>query len=540
MLRIRVQSGDSSAYSVDLESTEEERKFLIGRAGNADVSIDDRYLSRRHATVFFQEGQWWIEDLGSRNGTLLNGRRMTDPQHIHPGDSIRLSDTVLTIENSKTGGTLSESAHSIFRPASELLAPARPAGETGSDDRLRVLNEIHRALALSIERDELLGMILERVFDLLQPSEGAILLLDEKGEHYRAAYKSVAKVDTHFWSETLANEVIHKGMAALVTDVEHDRRFAAAESILSSGVRTLVAAPLTDGEGTFGMIALTSDMRERPFREQDMELLVSLGNVAALRIRNILLTEEALRRRELEHELHLARKIQVRLLPEELPEVEGYEILGRNRPSRGVSGDYYYAAIHNERLVVMIADVSGKGISASLLTASLEALAAAPLEASSDPQAICTELSVRLFARTPAAKYATSLLAILDPSTGQLTYVNAGHNPGILIRRNGIELLETGGLPLGLAPEADYQTGTASLDIGETLALYTDGITEATNAADDDYAEERLHEVLHKNSESGLIQMADAVEEDVLAFVGEEPFADDRTLVLVRRTGSLA
>jgi len=535
MLRMRVKPQAEEAYAVDLPGASSAGEVLVGRSTDADVALDDRYLSRRHARFFLRDGQWWIEDLGSRNGTLLNGRRLNDPQPVHPGDSIRISETQLLIENARTGGTISDAAHSIFRPASELLLSTRgDVSELGSEDRLRILNEVHRALALSIERDELLQMILERVFDLLQPSEGAILLLDESGEHYRAAHRSVAEVDTHFWSETLADEVIHKGMAALVTDVEHDRRFAAAESILSSGVRTLVAAPLTDGEGTFGMIALTSETRG-PFVEADMELLASLGNVAALRIRNIRLTEEAIKRRELERELELAREIQVGLLPDELPQVDGYELLGRNYPSRGVSGDYYYAADYGDRLVLMVADVSGKGISASLLTASLEALAAAPLESSGEPATICTELSLRLYARTPAAKYATSFLAIVDPKSGEIVYVNAGHTFGLLVRgSSGVECLEVGGLPLGLMPTAEYETGRIRIEPGDTLALYTDGITEAVNDTDDEYGE-RLHRVLADHRGKPLPELADAIEEDVGAFVGQCSFNDDRTLVLLRR-----
>jgi serine phosphatase RsbU (regulator of sigma subunit) len=393
-----------------------------------------------------------------------------------------------------------------------------------------------------LELDELLEMILLRAFEQLEPEEGVIILRNKDGGYRRAARRTAAGVDTNYvFSETLITEVAEKGMAALVLDVETDSRFGNAQSILSSGIRSLVAAPFLDAEGSQGMIALNSRYHKRQFDEDDMELLVSLASVAALRIRNVALAEEAAERRRLEEELKLARQIQVALLPSQLPDVEGYELWGGNVPSRGVSGDYFKIEERAEgsELVFVIADVSGKGIAASLLTASLEALAAGPIEVGQDPAEICTKVGRRLYQRTPPAKYATMILGILKRDSGELRYTNGGHNPALVIRANGEhEELKPTGMPVGLMPSAEYTQASVELGPGDLLVLYTDGITEAANPEDDEYGIERLAEVCKTHREASLDDLASAIEQNLDEFAQGVPYADDRTFVLTRRLKS--
>ena len=177
----------------------------------------------------------------------------------------------------------------------------------------------------------------------------------------------------------------------------------------------------------------------RQFAEEDLELLVSLAAVAALHLRNLALAMEAAERRRLEEELALARRIQVALLPDHLPEISGWDLYGGNFPSRGVSGDYYEVVERAEgrECVFMMADVSGKGMAASLLTVSLQALSTGPIEDGLPPEEICTRLSRLLYRRTPPEKYATAFLGVLEPATGRLRYTNAGHNPPLVLRAAG-------------------------------------------------------------------------------------------------------
>ena len=260
--------------------------------------------------------------------------------------------------------------------------------------------------------------------------------------------------------------------------------------------------------------------------------------MAALHLRNHALMTEALERRRLEEELALARRIQMALLPSRVPETPGWELHGGNVPSRGVSGDYYEVVerADGREVVLMIADVSGKGMAASLLTASLQALSSGPIEDGLPPEEICTRLSRLLHRRTPPEKYATAFLGVLEPATGLLRYTNAGHNPPLAVRADGsVEELTPTGVPLGLLPGAQYQARELTLAPADTLVLYTDGIVEAADPNGEEYGIARLKEVCLRHRNGPCQSLAEALEDDLEAFVQGVPFADDRTVVLARR-----
>jgi serine phosphatase RsbU (regulator of sigma subunit) len=382
-------------------------------------------------------------------------------------------------------------------------------------------------------------MILEKAFQHLTPGQGVIYLEDKAGEFYQAASRSRDPSGNDIlFSRSLFREVTEKGMAALVFDVEDDERFADAKSIQFSGVRSLVAAPLLDPDGSLGLIALSTKGSARHFGEDDLELLVSLASVAALKIRNAALAEEAAERRRLESELALARRIQLSLLPDSLPRIPGYQVAASNEPSRGVSGDYYQvlSRLEGREFVFMVADVSGKGIGAALLTASLEALSAAPIEDGQSAHVIQEKLSRLLERRTPPEKYATAIMAVLAPETGVLHYANAGHNPGLVVKSQGsVEELGATGPPLGLVPESRYSPGMVTLGPGDILLFYTDGITEAARRDGEEYELERLKSLCLEHREEDLESLLQFIDDDLKRFVQGEPFGDDRTVVVVRR-----
>lgn len=545
-LRLQVTPAEGAPFEHPLRGD----SLVVGRALDADVMISDPFASRRHSRLFRSGGELFVEDLGSRNGTIVNGQAIQQPTRVRPGDVIKVSNSLIRIaaeapaqarppepEDDFLDGT-------VFRRASELLdrqsAPvASEADLRRYADRLKILNEVHQALGRSLTLEKLLELILDRVFDHLRPDRGAILLKGTDSGYQPAASRSTeGGPESLVFSRSLVREVAEKGMAAIVFDVQADERFAAAQSMLLSGIRSLVAAPLLDPDGTLGLIVLESRAGVRQFSEEDLELLVSLASVAGLHLRNLALAMEAAERRRLQEELALARRIQVALLPDHLPEVPGWELYGGNIPSRGVSGDYYEVLTRcdGRECVLMIADVAGKGMAASLLTVSLQALSAGPVEDGLPPDEICARLSRQLYRRTPPEKYATAFLGILEPVTGRLLYTNAGHNPPLVLRAAGnAEELGSTGVPLGLLPQAPYRAGETTLAPGETLVLYTDGLVEAENPEGDEYGLDRLKEAcLHGRSET-CADLALILGRDLEDFARGVPFADDRTLVLARR-----
>lgn len=525
---------------------------IIGRSSDADLVLTDRFLSRQHARIYRENEVYMIEDLGSRNGTQVNGTTIEGPTRLKVNDVVGLSASVLTVEEPRpsmidSARLSQEMSATVVRRASELvarhssseistIADAQSLREVAA--RLKVFNDVHRALAESIELEGLLELILDRVCDFLQPEDAVIFLRQRDGKLVPVASRG-EQGGGLLYSETLARQVVEEGVAALVLDTQADERFAESESIMSAGVRSLVAAPLMAPDGSSrGMLALGSRLHVRQFAEEDMEMLASLAAIAAMRIRDIELTRESVERKRLQQELDLARRIQVNLLPDTLPELPGYSLHAGNLPSRGVSGDYYEVLTRRDEreLAVVIADVSGKGIAASILTASLEALAAEPIEGDHSPAEICESVGARLYRRTPPEKFATAIIATVDVVDGQLTSANAGHNPGILQHADGEhELLTATGVPLGIVPNGKYKDSTIQMRPGDTLVLYTDGITEAANAEDEEYGLDRLLAICKKNCTLPIEGLAQAIEQDLDAFVHGRPYVDDRTLVFVRR-----
>ena len=522
--------------------------LVVGRSSRADLAIADPRISRLQARLFRNGDHWFVEDLGGRNPTLLNGVALTGPMAVNVDDAIGLSSSRIVVEGIAPDEIPNRTAadSTIFRAASALLAASESRvtepGEAGLKTQtnwLRMLNAFHRALAASPDIERVAELVLDRAFTDLQPEEGAVFLRRPDGTLRQVAARNLSGVSESFaYSRSLTHEVVEKGLAALSLDISADARFAGSHSLVASGIRSLVAAPLLDQEGCTGMIALNSRVPVRRFSEEDLEELVSLAAAAALRIRNLILADEAADRRALEKELSLARHIQVGLLPAQLPSIAGFELHASNEPTRRVSGDLYQVLCRQDgrECVLLLVDVSGKGLSASLLTASLEAWAAGPIEAGAPPEELCQTLSRRLHARTSPERYATGFVAVLDHSTSRLRWTNAGHNPALILRASGeVEDLPATGLPLGLFPASEYTGDERVLEPGDLVVIYTDGITEAANPAGDEYGRDRLVALCRERGRDGVDTLARALQADLDTFVAGVPFADDRTLILLRR-----
>jgi serine phosphatase RsbU (regulator of sigma subunit) len=543
-LKITPAEGEPFEYAVDSDS------LVIGRSSRCDLAVADRCLSRQHLRLFQEDGEWMVEDLGSRNGTRINGVLISQPSAVRIGDAIAVSTSLIIVGDvdSEAPDPSWDHIQSVFRPASDILSDTarhvtHPDEVEHEDlrraaEQLRVVNDVHLALADSLTAEELFEAVLDRVFAHLQPNHGAVFL-KHGDELIRVAGRSQADVTDDFPESTsLAQEVIDKGLAAVVQDTRADPRFVAAGSLIDAGVRTLIAAPLLTPDGALGMIVLSSNHVEMQFAQRDMELLAVVASATGLKMRNLALAEEAAERQRFEREVTLARRIQVALLPAEMPQLPGVEIFGRNIPSRGVSGDYYQVVERagGDELAIVIADVSGKGIAASLLTGYVDALFNAYLGEGFGPREIFNRVSPQMNLKTPVEQFATAFLGIYTVATGDMRFASAGHDPTILVRASGeVELLNPTGMPLGLMPEAVYTASETKIEPGDTLVLYTDGITEAARPDDEMFERERLIDVCRDHRNESPEELAASIAATVDAFVEGVPYHDDRTLVILRR-----
>jgi serine phosphatase RsbU (regulator of sigma subunit) len=338
-------------------------------------------------------------------------------------------------------------------------------------------------------------------------------------------------------STAVRDRVLNEKSSILVRDAQLDDAFKGRMSIVEQKVHTMMAAPLQAKDRIIGLIYLDSPYVVREFTKDDLNLLAVMANVAAIRIENARLAEVEAAERIMQRDLSQAAEIQGRMLPGKAPSVPGVDLAGFNVACRTVGGDYYdFFPYQDGKVGLTLGDVSGKGMPASLMMMALHARVQVLSEDPGNLGAFMVRLNKATCAQCPSNRFITFFFCVLDPATGELAYANAGHNPPILVRANGdAEMLEGGGPVLGILSIAPYSEMHAKLEPGDMLVLYSDGVTEANNAAFDQFDEERLIEVLKVNRHEPAATIVEAVTTALTEFCAGAPQADDITLVVAKR-----
>jgi phosphoserine phosphatase RsbU/P len=523
-------------------------RVTIGRSRESDIFLPDQWLSRHHAEIRRDGEVFVVVDLGSKNGTLLNGDQIDRSQRLHDGDIITLGEHILTF--SDDNAPYDEAAPEGTRIFSaKELSDIRTRPSLDPEDlarQSRVLGVLQQAMHKLVEHrplGELFGQILDLLFEAVPAERGAILLLEGappepviKASRARQGQTAPTRV-----SRSIARRVVDDQKSLLMPNLMEDAAFSTQDSILSTGIRSAVCAPLlftstTGGEDSvIGLVYLDSLMRSRPFTEEDLNVVTALANLAAAKIENVRLLEESLEKRRMEDDMRVAAEIQRGLLPDKAPVVAGYGIVGSNTPSRSVGGDYYDFAVHDGRLLFALGDVSGKGTGAALLMTVLRAAVRAHWAEGMESEAVC-RINSTVCQNVTAGKYITFFMGRLDPATGTIRYVNAGHNPPVLVRRQGApHTLTEGGLVLGMIDPIAYEEGEAVIGRGEALLVYSDGVTETWSPDDEEYAEDRLLDVAFSNLNKDARGLHDAILRSVDAFAAGRKPSDDRTLIVIKR-----
>jgi phosphoserine phosphatase RsbU/P len=525
-VRLRVEPPGIDPFTHDLTAGE----VVIGRSSTAGLVVNDSSVSRQHARFVLRDEIWWIEDLGATNRTQLNGEMIAGSARIRPGDRLKLGGTVVEVIGDATAD---------LRATSEPVSSLDNAGELQAA-RLRILNEIHRALATALSLPELLQLILDRSFDVLRPEEGMILLRTPDGQYAPAASRRLPVTTSPMTvARRIIEEVAGKAKPLLTIDAALDERFAGSESIVAGGIRSMLAAPLVDSAGTLGLIVLCSRASVRRFSANDLDLLVSLASAAALRVRNVALAEEAAARKVLEHELSIAHDLQMSMLPRDLPARPEIVVAARLQPARSIGGDLYDFVLEGGRLWFIIADVAGKSVAAALYMAVAKTLFRATAVRGATVADVATRMNHELARENERMTFVTAIVGALDLATGVLTLVDAGHNPVVLISPEG--RLSTPALEkrmaFGIVEDMTYVETTISLEAETTMVLYTDGATDARNAAGEQFGIERLDRAItdaaHLMPEAIVHHVATAVER----FEAGAPPEDDLTLLVLRYRG---
>lgn len=302
-----------------------------------------------------------------------------------------------------------------------------------------------------------------------------------------------------------------------------------------------LVVPIRAAAGPLGLVALGPRPGGREYADADCELAAGLVAQSAVALENAWHLRDVLEKKQIERELTLAASIQQGLFPADLPRLEGCELAASSRPARQVGGDYYDAlsselSSPHPRWLLCVADVSGKGIGASLLMSNIQATLRALLGREASLAELARVINELLYLNTPGNKYVSAILLGVDPRSGECTYVNGGHNAGLVLRASGaVEWLPATGLALGLFPGMHYEAPSLMLERGDVVALYSDGVTEALNADEEEFGDDRLVAVVRETAATSATQIVSAVLAAIDAFAAEAPQHDDITLMVLKR-----
>lgn len=553
-------------------------RMVMGRHPSCEIVLDNAAVSRHHAQVLHSHGNYYLEDLRSRNRTFLNEIAIEGRTELHDKDTVKVCDVAFTF-HSRFPGDASSSHHLSGTGSTASGAPstAPPAVDPKSDSqassiistinaktgthlrlsvkpeiKLRALLSISRALAKTLRLDDVLQRTLDELFKVFpQAEEGFCVLKDpETGKPAVRATKTRTDLDDDSVrvSLTIVEKAMREGEAILSQDAVSDTQFDHSDSISKLRIRSMMCVPLLDLDGkALGVIQLDArDLRDQ-FSNDDLDLLVSVATPIALAVDNARLHQQVLRQRQIEQEqqqksaeMTLAMHVQHDFLPQRPPDVDGYEFSDAYEPANEVGGDYFdYIEMAGGRIAVPLGDVAGKGVPAALLMAKLSSSARSQLLSKPSISEALATLNAELSSGGLGHRFITLSLLVIDPRTHEVTVANAGHPPAFLRRSDGtVEEIgdDVAGTPLGVVTDQQFETSSLSLQPGEFIVQYSDGVSEAMDAEEHVYGRGRLGTLLERDFASAQA-VVDAILEDVDDFRREATHRDDLCLVVIRRSG---
>src|SRR5579872_3732424 len=512
--------------------------FTVGRKVDKDLVIADPRVSRDHAQIM-QEGQdFFIEDLGSKHGTFVNGERI-QRQKLERGDRLEFGarDSAYILFNP---------AHATSNTAREFLSQISVIGgikpESTELETLRLFLEAARKLNTAGVLDEILITMLDVTLQLTRAERAYVFLKDEEGKLRLQAGRNAKKeplLDDKTISHSILEESIRSNSEFLLTDTSQSLDLAGRQSIVAYDLRTVVCIPLRKlqvqatrdaqtpvpsvAAQAMGVLYVDSRFASRDISGVSHDILHAIATEAASLIENARLVQAEEESRRYQQELSIAASIQQRLMAVTIPEVPFARIIGKNLSCKEIGGDFFDAVNTDDGLAVVLADVAGKGVSAALLASTLQGMVYSQLVAGTPLTEIMGSANRYLTSKRIGEKYATVIIARLRHD-GDLEYVNCGHVPPLLVCGGEVIRPSHGNLPVGLLPDATYESDRYSLHSGDRLVLVTDGVTEAENAEGEFFDNERLEIAARKGTMQDIFA---AVSE----FCGNTPLSDDCTVV---------
>lgn len=520
--------------------------FSVGRKGDRDLVIDGPYVSRVHAHIVLENGTFVLVDGPSKYGTFVNGERIWR-QALKRGDRLEFG---ARNESCVVFDPVHESSNTAREFVSQISGMQIPREATDLE-KLTLFLEAARKLNTAGVLDEILMTLLDVTVQLTRAERGYVFLRDATGTLRLAAGRSHAK-ETLLDDRTISHSILEESMWSnsefLITDTNQSADLAGRHSIVANDLRTVVciplrrvlvqasrhaqAAPLPPAATEIvGVLYVDSRFASRQLSGVSEDILHAIATEAASLIENARLVQAEQDARRYQEELAIAASIQQRLMDVRIPEVPFAQVRGRNLSCREIGGDFFDAVNTAEGLAVVLTDVSGKGVSAALLASTLQGMIYSHLSAGMTLVGVAAAVNRFLTQRLVGDKYSTMLLARLRRD-GELEYVNCGHVPPLLASGHHVTRPSHGNVPVGLLPDASYESARCQLRPGDRFLFVTDGVTEAANASGDFFEDSRLE------SAAASAPALEAIFAAVTEFCAGSPLSDDCTVVELSYSGT--
>jgi serine phosphatase RsbU (regulator of sigma subunit)/pSer/pThr/pTyr-binding forkhead associated (FHA) protein len=510
--------------------------FTIGRGAGHDLQLAGPGVSRDHAEIVLTNGAYVVRDRDSRYGTFVNGHQVSE-KALSDGDRIELG---------RTGAVL------LFLSATRGRDDRDEAPRVGDLRQVATLLDSLREMGTDRVLDEVLVLVLDSAIEATGAERGFIMLADDDDALKMTLARSAGRItlpSTGFeTSRKIPEEVFTSGRIMVVTDLLENGLAEVHTGTVALGIRQVLCAPLrlvryvdrrdaTTRDRNIGVLYLDSRERGRLLSPSARAALEALATQAALAIENARLYKQGLEKARLDDELRIASRIQQALLPEARRTGTFFDVVGASIPSRTIGGDFFdYQMFADGRFGFGLGDITGKGPAAALVTALVQGVLATCALAFTAPDESIGIVNRVMHSRRIEARYLTLFLAVLAPD-GRLTYCNAGHNPPLLLGAEAMRRLETGGTIVGAFPAPKFERETVQLGDGDTLVVYSDGVSEALSQAGEEFAEERIREVIARSLHLPVEGVLTALLEAVRRFAGDVAPQDDLTALVLRYRG---
>jgi len=555
---VMLQAGQAVTYPLTSD------EMVMGRHPDCQIQLDSNMVSRRHAHVLKEGDQYFVEDMGSGNGTFVNGKKIEGRVQLAHEDRLKVGPILFRFEADQgsqskpspvtalkeTGFDIGFSADEDEDDASATIMGAVSGGggfgglDVRPESKLKAMIEISRSLAGTVDLEKLLPQILTSLFHIFPAADRGCILLEEEssGEMVPRAYKHrrAGEDATVKLSRTIVRKVLEEKTGILSADAASDAQFDASESISNLSIRSMMCVPMLGlSEEPIGIINIDTQNPVQQFQEEDLDLLMSVAGQAALSYESARLMTSYMAKQKQDNEMNIARGVQQDLLPSDVPDVEGYDFFASYDSAQAVGGDYYdIFELPDEKIGLSFGDVAGKGVPGAMIMSRMSSCVQSTMRFVHECGPAVAAINDHMCDSAVEGRFVTYVLVILDTQNHRLSLVNAGHMSPMVLKPDGsLDEFpdESIGMPIGVMEGYPYEVVERDLAPGEIVVLFTDGVDEAMDPAGELYTLDGMRDFIKANKDKNAAELGQALLADVRRHANGRPQNDDITIMTFGR-----